>query len=629
MVFFVNNKAAFTLFLLCLLLSTSVFSFVKPAQAQIGELDGMQFGVNYLSTHVHYEEYYLSNQTLDRDFALFKQQGLKYVTLVAVWKYLEPRQGVYNEAAINDLIRVCTHAEKYGLKVNIDFYTMMSNNSWTMPEWLTNRKFETVFLNNTARQAWLNYLDHMANRLDSQQNIYSWHMMNEPARRAWACDVSIEEYLALWSQMKTVFKAYSDRPVTVRFAAQVFEDPNHFNSDPRIFEVLDFLALNWYELHCPRANLTRIVNQASQNTNIMISEFGANAANDDQQAQQYQNYVAFLRSLGLKDCIAWMWRGDYNSPNPEPPGTGYNLAKDTSGTPRPAFYCLDGQPPIITIFSPQKQTYNSGNVPLTINVNETPADLCYCLDNQANVTLTGNTTLTGLSNGQHTVTVYAKDKTGNWGTTNTFFTVNSQTIQTLFFNGFEAKFDGWSGTRKTSGETASISTTTRFDGQFSARFTSNGGRGTEYAYCYRTLSSSAQLNATGYFYMSKLGLTRSTGYINLITLKAGSNIVATAGYTKVNGALLWSLTIRSGTQTVTVYSASTVQLNQWFSLELDWKKDAQNGYGVLLVNDVPVVSVFERNTSRYGNATQACFGLTQINNCLSTIVYLDNCTIIR
>ena len=77
-------------------------------------------------------------------------------------------------------------------------------------------------------------------------------MMNEPARRAWACDVSIDDYLNLWTEMKPVFKSYSNRPVSVRFAAQVFEDPNHFNSDPRIFDVLDYLALNWYEQHCPR-----------------------------------------------------------------------------------------------------------------------------------------------------------------------------------------------------------------------------------------------------------------------------------------------------------------------------------------------------------------------------------------
>jgi hypothetical protein len=625
-VFLVHFKAALTLLLICLLLPTSVLSFPKPTQAQNGEYSSMQFGVNYLSTHIHYEQYYLPNQTLDRDFALFKQQGLTYVTLVAVWKYIEPQLGVYTEEAINDLIRVCTYAEKYDLKVNIDFYTMMSNNSWTMPEWLSNRKFETVFLNNTARQAWLNYLGHVANRLDGQENIYSWHMMNEPARREWACNVSIEGYLDLWSEMKRVFKAHSDRPVSVRFAAQVFEDPNHFNSDPKIFEVLDYLALNWYENHCPRANLTRIVNHACQYTQVMISEFGNNTADDAQQAQQYLGYVEFFRNLGLKDCIAWMWRADYNSANPEPPGTGFNLAKDTLGTPRSAFYYLDGQPPIVNIISLQNKICNTNTVPLVITLNENTTELIYKIDSQANATITGNTTLSYLPEGQHTITVYAKDPAGNWGTNSSSFTIN--VLQTLFNNGFETKnFNIWSGTRKTSGETTTISTT-HFSGKYSAKFTSNGGRATEYSYCYKTVPSSAQINATGYYYISKSGLTQRTGTMNLITLNAGSNTVITAGLTKTAGTLRWSLTIRNGSEAIVLYSTQTPVLNQWCKVEVDWLKDATSGYGLLLVDGSPLCLVSGINTSKYGNVTQACFGLTQLNNCYSTTIYIDNCTII-
>lgn len=37
----------------------------------------------------------------------------------------------------------------------------------------------------------------------------------------------------------------------------------------------------------------------------------------------------------------------------------------------------------------------------------------YSLDGKGNVTVAGNTTLTGLSNGEHNVTVYANDTFGN------------------------------------------------------------------------------------------------------------------------------------------------------------------------------------------------------------------------
>ena len=107
--------------------------------------------------------------------------------------------------------------------------------------------------------------------------------------------------------------------------------------------------------------------------------------------------------------------------------------------------------------------------------------------------------------------------------------------------------------------------------RYSARFTSNGGQGTEYSYCYRTIASSAQLNATGYFYVSKSGLTQKTGNINLITLNAGSTNASTAGLAKTAGTLRWSLTVRNGSETIVAYSTQTPVLNQWFTNEIvDW-----------------------------------------------------------
>jgi endo-1,4-beta-mannosidase len=301
----------------------------------------VRYGVNYFSTHNHYEPYYLSDEELNRDFGLFRDQGLEYVTLCAIWKYLEPEFGVYNEAAIDDLERVCVFAYQYNLKVIINFHTMMSNNSWTMPEWLSPRKFEAVFLNETAREAWLGFLDHVAERLDDQDSIWSWHMMNEPWRRAWACNVSIEEFLELWTEMKAVFKAYSDRPVSVRFTVQAFEDPNHFNRDPRIYSLFDYLALNYYEIYCPSENMTRVVSDAQQNgCKVVVSEFGSNATGDISQANDYRRILGLFNSLGLTDRIAWMWRADYDKGEPDLPGVKYNLAKDVDGTPREAFDLL-------------------------------------------------------------------------------------------------------------------------------------------------------------------------------------------------------------------------------------------------------------------------------------------------
>jgi parallel beta-helix repeat protein len=81
-------------------------------------------------------------------------------------------------------------------------------------------------------------------------------------------------------------------------------------------------------------------------------------------------------------------------------------------------------PPSISILSPQNKTYTTSDIPLTFKINETVTWIRYCLDSQANVTITGNTTLTGLSNGLHNLTVYAKDAFDNFGASETvYFTI--------------------------------------------------------------------------------------------------------------------------------------------------------------------------------------------------------------
>jgi parallel beta-helix repeat protein len=85
----------------------------------------------------------------------------------------------------------------------------------------------------------------------------------------------------------------------------------------------------------------------------------------------------------------------------------------------------DTTPPTITILSPQNTTYNTTSVPLTFTVNEPTSWIGYSLDGSANITIIGNTTLIGLSEGFHNLIVYANDTSGNMGTSNRiYFTVD-------------------------------------------------------------------------------------------------------------------------------------------------------------------------------------------------------------
>jgi hypothetical protein len=76
-------------------------------------------------------------------------------------------------------------------------------------------------------------------------------------------------------------------------------------------------------------------------------------------------------------------------------------------------------PPEIKVVSPENQTYNESSVPLVFTVNKPVNWTGYSLDGQDNVTVTGNTTIGGLANGLHNVTVYAKDEFENTGASET------------------------------------------------------------------------------------------------------------------------------------------------------------------------------------------------------------------
>jgi parallel beta-helix repeat protein len=84
----------------------------------------------------------------------------------------------------------------------------------------------------------------------------------------------------------------------------------------------------------------------------------------------------------------------------------------------------DLTPPKITILSPKNETYTINNVSLTFTISENASWMGYSLDGQANVTITGNATLTGLAAGSHNIIVYAEDDDGNIGASErVYFTI--------------------------------------------------------------------------------------------------------------------------------------------------------------------------------------------------------------
>ena len=73
-------------------------------------------------------------------------------------------------------------------------------------------------------------------------------------------------------------------------------------------------------------------------------------------------------------------------------------------------------PPQITLLSPVNQVYNESSVDLVFTTDEAVNWTGYSLDGKQNVTITGNSTITGIPNGSHNLIVYANDTFGNTGT---------------------------------------------------------------------------------------------------------------------------------------------------------------------------------------------------------------------
>jgi|GEM_PF-1658761 len=76
-------------------------------------------------------------------------------------------------------------------------------------------------------------------------------------------------------------------------------------------------------------------------------------------------------------------------------------------------FTVDTTPPNVSILSLQNKIYNTSNIPLVFTVNETTSQITYIIDGKVS-SIDGNTTLTGLQDGNHQLIIYATDEAGNY-----------------------------------------------------------------------------------------------------------------------------------------------------------------------------------------------------------------------
>ena len=95
-----------------------------------------------------------------------------------------------------------------------------------------------------------------------------------------------------------------------------------------------------------------------------------------------------------------------------------------TGSSATVYFQIDTTPPSISLLSPENKTYDTTEIPLSFEVNETTSWMGYSIDGQIKVAIMGNTTLTNLSLGSHNLTLYAKDIADNTVASETmYFTI--------------------------------------------------------------------------------------------------------------------------------------------------------------------------------------------------------------
>jgi len=82
-------------------------------------------------------------------------------------------------------------------------------------------------------------------------------------------------------------------------------------------------------------------------------------------------------------------------------------------------FIVDTTEPRVVITSIENKTYSYSDVPLVFIVDESAAEVAYFLDGKDSVRGSGNTTLNGLNDGVHNVTVHVWDEAGNCGSSET------------------------------------------------------------------------------------------------------------------------------------------------------------------------------------------------------------------
>jgi hypothetical protein len=118
-----------------------------------------------------------------------------------------------------------------------------------------------------------------------------------------------------------------------------------------------------------------------------------------------------------------------------------DLAGNT-GASEMIHFTVDTQPPNISLLSPQNKIYNTSEIQLTFTANERIAWAGYSLDGQEKIAISRNQASIGLSDGVHSIEVFAYDSAGNTASSaQVHFTIDTMPPEILLLSPQNQTYD--------------------------------------------------------------------------------------------------------------------------------------------------------------------------------------------
>jgi endo-1,4-beta-mannosidase len=266
-------------------------------------------GLNYLSSS---NRFYQADSVTEADFSYFKTNGITDLSIRIFWKSVAEDANV-----IGNYKRLLAVADKYGLNVQIDFWTQFSDQDWSRPTFVAS--IYDIIRDLSVKQQWFNFVTTVMNEFKSFKCITGWTMMNEPYQ-GFSSDTAL--FYQCWTEQRALMKSIDKRPISIRFALGVSPWSGDF-SKTVAFRVCDYIAINEYLDPSDRSSIRwdstwsmfdKCVSDCKRaGKPLVISEFGADTGDDEANWVWYEKSLAYFISKGIQKAYAWAWQ----TTNPE------------------------------------------------------------------------------------------------------------------------------------------------------------------------------------------------------------------------------------------------------------------------------------------------------------------------